>query len=101
MALHDIDKGGEGRLVPKPNSVDGVMQRMAHNTMSTTYRKETSANSQRIAFKNGLILTYDEENRVSSVYGYVPAISPIPIFVVAAQGYDVFADILNTPEPTT
>lgn len=73
---------------------------MAHNTNSTSYRTDSDANSQRIAFKNNLILTYDGENRVSSVYGYIPDLSDEPVLIIAEAGYDVFVDILglDTPE---
>jgi hypothetical protein len=53
-----------------------------------------------MAFKNGLLLTYDSANRVSSIYGYIPEISTTPILVIARDGYDVFTDILGVTEPT-
>lgn len=73
---------------------------MAHNTTQTTYKTESSLTPQRISFKNALILTYDSENRVSSVYGYIPELSPIPVFIIAKEGYDVFVDILGLTPPT-
>lgn len=88
------------RSLAKPNTNDDVLNRMAHNTTQTTYKNESSANPQRIAHKNALILTYDSANRVSSVYGYIPALSSIPVFIIAKEGYDVFVDILGLTPPT-
>lgn len=99
MALHDVDKSADKRLSPKPNASDDVMNRMAHNTMSNTYRS-TPEVVQRMTFKNGLILTYDKNNKCSSVYGYIPEVSETPILVIAKVGYDVFTDILGITAPT-
>lgn len=101
MSLHDIDKTNDTRTQPKPNTNDNVLERMAHNTTSTTYRKDTATNRQRITFKNGLILTYDQDNKVSSVYGYLPNFSSTPVLIIAKAGYDVFTDILGVDAPTT
>lgn len=101
MALHDTDRRSDNRLTPSPNADDDVMNRMAHNTTSTTYRKVTdSTTKQRVVFKNGLILTYDSANRVSSVYGYIPSLSDIPVLIIAKSGYDVFSDVLGITAPT-
>ena len=100
MSLHDIDKSHNTRLSPNPNINDAVGTRLAHNTNSTTYRQDSDTNYQRVTFKNGLILTYDSENRVSSVYGYIPGVSDIPVLIIAKEGYDVFADILGETAPT-
>lgn len=82
------------------NSTDDVQNRMAHNTLGTTYKTDGDDATQRIIFKNGLILTYDEDDRVSSVYGYIPEISDVPVFIIAKAGYDVFTDILDITAPT-
>src|SRR4051812_34820076 len=100
MALHDVDKSGDDRLNPMPNHSDEQAQRMAHNTSGMTNRKDTSPNSQRVAFKQGLILTYDSSNRVSSVYGYIPSVSDVPVLIIAKTGYDVYVDILGLTAPT-
>lgn len=100
MGLHDVSKDDDRRLSPRPNQNDEQTQRMAHNTMSTTYRKDSSSNKQRIAFKNGLILTYDANGLISSVYGYIPAVSTVPVFIIAKAGFDVFVDILGISRPT-
>lgn len=100
MAIHDIDKSHQFRLNPKPNSNDEQLQRMAHNTQGNTNRKDTDNNSQRVAFKQGMILTYDSDNKVSSVYGYVPEVSDTPVLIIAKDGYDVFVDILAIDSPT-
>lgn len=74
---------------------------MAHNTMSNTYRSASEPTKQRIAYKNGLIMTYDKDNKVSSVYGYIPELSEEPVFIIAEAGYDVFVDLLGIEAPTT
>jgi hypothetical protein len=76
------------------------VDRPAHNTLCISYKTESTGTQQRIVFKNGVILTYDGDNRVSSVYGYVPEISSVPIFIIAREGYDVFEDILGITAPT-
>jgi len=72
---------------------------MAHNTTQNTYRATGSEVTQRMSFKNGLILTYDSQNRISSVYGYIPELSDVPVFIIAKSGYDVFVDILGIDPP--
>lgn len=98
MSLIDVDKTSDNRLTPLPNNDDDVTGRMSHNTMGNTYRS-TQSNDQRIVFKQGLIITYDQNNRASSVFGYVPEVSNIPIFVIAKEGNDVFVDILGIDAP--
>lgn len=100
MGLHDIDKKTGGRIAPSPNTNDNLAQRMSHNTNSTSYRTDADENKQRIAFKNNLILTYDAEDRVSSVYGYIPELADEPVLIIAEAGYDVFTDILGLTAPT-
>lgn len=99
MALHDISKG-QTRKNPLPNTNDSQNNRMAHNTLSTTYRDEDAVSEQRVVFKNSLILTYDNDNKISSVYGYIPEVSDVPVFIIARDGYDVFEDILGVAAPT-
>lgn len=100
MSLWDIDKNHEKRLNPTPNQSDQVMQRMAHNTSSTTYRKDDSSNKQRVAFKNSLILYYDDQGRVIRVDGFIPALAVYPVTIIAKYGYDVYTDILGLTAPT-
>jgi hypothetical protein len=99
ISLFDIDKDGDYRGIPKPNGNDAQIQRSSHNTMGTTYRTESDTRNQRIVFKNGVILTYDDENRVSSAYGYIPEASTVPVFIIAKEGYDVYVDILGIDPP--
>lgn len=99
MSIHDVSKGDPGRAKPSPNTNDSVINRMAHNTIQTSYKTESNTNPQRLTHKNALILTYDSEDRVSSVYGYIPEISSIPVFIIAKEGYDVFVDILGITPP--
>lgn len=99
MSLIDTDKTNGNRNTPMPNSPDDSGVRRAHNTSSNTYRRAGGAVTQRMAFKNGLILTYDANNKCSSVYGYIPEISSIPILVIAKDGYDVFVDVLQITAP--
>ena len=99
MAMHDIDKSSGKRLRPTVNVPDAVKERMAHNTYGNTYRDASVEVVQRNRIMNGLILTYDEENRVSSVYGYIPELSATPVQIIANEGYDVFEDLLNIDPP--
>ena len=46
-------------------------------------------------------MTYDKDNKVSSVYGYIPELSEEPVFIIAEAGYDVFVDLLGIEAPTT
>lgn len=100
MAMHDVDKQNDNRANPILNVEDKVAVRMAHNTQGNTYRTAGLDVKQRMAFKNGLIITYDSQNRASSVYGYIPEISSIPLFIIAKDGYDVFTDILGISAPS-
>lgn len=99
MSLHDIDKKNHLRGISSLNENDSQQQRMAHNTMGTTYRSDSDTNQQRIIFKNGLILTYDNDDKISSVYGYIPSVSAVPVLIIAKDGYDVFEDILEIDRP--
>lgn len=99
MGLHDSDKSSDRRLSPRPNANDPLQQRMAHNTMSNTYRSASEPTKQRIAYKNGLILTYDQDNKISSAYGYIPELAEEPVLIIAKAGYDVYVDILDLTPP--
>lgn len=101
MSIIDVDKTGDTRLNPTLNQTDQVVQRMAHNTMSNTYRKDTNTNFQRITFKNSVILYYDDQNRVIRVDGFIPSLAAYPVTIVAKYGYDVYTDILGLTAPTT
>lgn len=99
MSLIDTDKTNGNRNTPTPNSPDDSGIRRAHNTSSNTYRRTGGDVTPRMVFKNGLILTYDADNKCSSVYGYIPELSTTPVFIVAKDGYDVFTDILGISAP--
>lgn len=99
LSLHDISKGDGFRKIPRPNQNDQQVQRMAHNTLSTTYKTESTSSVQRLIFKNAMILTYDSDDKISSVYGYIPEVSDIPVLIIAKDGYDVFTDILEIDRP--
>jgi len=101
MALYDVDKNTDGRESPSPNTLDQISDdaRMAHNTVSTTYVPSQSQPSTRIVMKNNMILTYDDQGLVSSVYGYIASLGSTPVFIIAQQGFDVFVDILGLTAP--
>lgn len=99
MALHDTDKKHGQRANPTINSDDGVINRMAHNTLGNTHRTAGSDVVPRMVFKNGLILTYDADDNISSVFGYVPELSSVPVLVIAKEGLDVYVDILGITPP--
>lgn len=100
MAMHDIDKQSADRANPKLNTDDNVSNRMSHNTLGNTYRTAGLNVTPRMIFKNGLIITHDADDKVSSVYGYLPEVSDIPVLIIAKSGYDVFTDILSITAPT-
>lgn len=100
MGLHDVSKNHGQRLNPRPNSNDEQKTRMAHNTYSPTNRTEGSAPAGRVVFKNGLLLTYDVDNNISSVYGYIPDVSDVPVLIIAKEGLDVYTDVLGIDAPT-
>ena len=101
MSLHDVSKSNDFRLEPSPNANDAQKNRMAHNTIGTTYRKDTDSNFQRVIFKNGMILYYDDEDRIIRVDGFIPALAVYPVTIIAKYGYDVFVDVLGIDAPTT
>ncbi len=101
MSLIDADKQSDDRANPRLNVDDNVSNRMSHNTMGNSYRRTGGNVTQRMAFKNGLIITYDDDNKASSVYGYIPSVSSVPVFIIAQSGYDVFTDVLGITAPTT
>lgn len=57
MSLVDIDKSSPRRTSPTPNSSDGLAQRMAHQTVSTSYATNESPD-ERIQMLNNRILFY-------------------------------------------
>lgn len=99
MALHDVDKANGDRSNPILNADDNVANRMSHNTAGNTYRTAGLGVTPRMVFKNGLILTYDADDKVSSVYGYVPELSTTPVLIIAKDGIDIFTDILGIDAP--
>lgn len=99
MALHDVDKANGDRANPLLNADDGVQNRMSHNTAGNTYRTAGLGVTPRMVFKNGLILTYDAQDRVSSVWGYIPELSDAPVAIFMKAGYDVFVDGLGITAP--
>lgn len=103
MTLWDVDKAGDNRGSPQPNTGDEIPgdSRMAHNTHSTVFTPSQAKPSTRIVYKNNMTLTYDANGLVSSVYGYVASVSSVPVFIIAKQGYDVFVDVLGIPAPTS
>lgn len=99
MSIVDIDKVSSNRSTPDINTNDSAIVRRAHNTNGNTYRRAGGSVTPRMVFKNGLILTYDSNNKCSSVYGYIPELSTVPVFIIAKDGYDVFTDILGIDTP--
>ncbi len=100
MSIIDNDSTSSNRNSPTLNVNDDKGIRRAHNTYGNTLRRAGGSVTPRMAFKNGLLLTYDSANRVSSVYGYIPEVSTIPVFIIAKDGYDIFTDILEISAPT-
>lgn len=99
MSLHDTDPNHFKRINPKPNANDVVDQRMAHNTLGTTYKTDSDTNQQRVIFKNNITLYYDDQNRVIKVDGFIPDLANYPVTIIAKYGYDVYTDILGLTAP--
>ena len=100
MAIHDVDKDGSDRGSPAVNAHDKAKgEPTAFGQLSTVPTTDATV-KQRVAFKNGVILTYDDHNRVSSVYGYIPGLANYPVLIIANYGYDVYTDILGLTAPT-
>lgn len=99
MAIHDVDKTSSDRGSPQPNSHDlqGVA-RMAHNTTSVV--PTTGTQTSRIAFKNNVLLYYDDQNRVIRVDGFIPGLANYPVTIIAKYGNDVYTDILGLIAPS-
>src|SRR5690554_1840622 len=99
MSLIDADKNNVQRKAQSVNAPDTVINRMAHNTMSNTYRSSGSEVVAGMSWKQALQLTNDSENRYSSAFGYIPELSAIPVLIIAREGFDVFSDILEIDPP--
>lgn len=101
MSLFSVDKSGSDRKNPSPNQNDVVNNRLAHNTTAITYRTDGNPNYQRVIFKNGLTISYDDQNRVIKIDGFEPRVVPYPFTLQAKYGFDVYIDILGIDPPTT
>lgn len=99
MALHDVDRSGDQREEPEPNTHDTRSERMGHNTQGITLTTDGTRKS-RIAFKQGAILYYDDQGRVIRVDGFIPGLAVYPVTIIAKYGYDVYVDILGLTAPT-
>lgn len=99
--IHDVDKHNDDRGTPMPNTTDVHATTdllMAKQTISTTY-SVNATQTVRSVFKNNLLVWYDGNNNVSSIYGYLPQVSSIPISIIAVPGKDVFTDVLGISRP--
>lgn len=101
MTLHLVDKSSPNRRNPNINQTDLNSQPLAHNTTQLTYKSDGNNNPQRVIFKNGITLSYDDQNRIIKVDGFIPALAPFPVTIEAVYGYDVYTDILGLTPPTT
>jgi len=97
--LHDVSKDHSHRKLPKPNVTNVQLERQSHNTISTTYRVEEDTAQPRIAFKNGIILFYDDHGRIIRVDGFIPDLVDYPVTIIAKYGYDIYTDILGLTPP--
>lgn len=99
--LHDIDATTSGRTNPTVSSDDKVVSPMAHQTNSSSYTAPgQSPSKQRMVFKNNMLVCYDSNNKISSVYGWVTAAGTIPVLISVIPNGDVFTDILGVPRPS-
>lgn len=102
MSLFDVDKNSDNRTLPTPNHTDQVDDGavMAKQTLSTTHVTDASSVNTRIAFKNNLILYYDDQNRIIRVDGFIPSVAAYPVTIIAKYGFDVYKDILGITAPS-
>jgi hypothetical protein len=101
--LHLVDKENMDRSAPQVNAADKLIEgsQGALGTLSSSFQTAiTTAPKSRMIFRNNLLLWYDDQGRVSSVYGVIPSIALYPITITALYGYDVFVDILGLTDPT-
>lgn len=59
--LHDIDKNGDNRLSPMPNTVDQQLQRMAHGTTEISLKIEGSEIAAKLTIKDGKLKIYKND----------------------------------------
>lgn len=73
MSIFSVDKDNADRGSPQPNGADGVMNRMAHQTNSTTYKPtSTPGNTARVQMVNGSLIGYDATNTPRWLLGQAP-----------------------------
>ncbi len=101
MTLWNVDKDGEQRKNPQPNVSNVLGERTAANTLGTTYRTDNNNVVQRVIFKNSLIISYDDMDRIIKIDGFEPRIANYPVVIQAKFGFDVYTDILGIPPPIT
>lgn len=95
MSLIDADKNNVQRKSPTINAPDTVLNRMAHNTNQTTYRESGGAVTARMQHVQAGLMWVDSDNKVNSVYMYIPELDTVPVQIIAEPGLDVFEDVLN------
>jgi len=102
MALHSVDKDGNTRGNPSPNTHDTTEDtvRMAHQTFSTTLAAQGTVQTTRIVHRNNVILYYDDQGRIIGVDGFIPSLAAYPVKIIAKYGYDVYTDILGISPPS-
>lgn len=63
MAMHDIDKSGQNRLNPTPNSSDFLAPdvRMAHGTTGFTLVDEATGEVSKLVIKDGKLTVHRED----------------------------------------
>lgn len=101
MTLHLIGKSNPGRHNPGLNQTDLNTQPLAHNTTQFTYKSDGNSNPQRVILKNAITLSYDDQGRIIKIDGFEPRLVNYPVTIEAQYGFDVYADILLIPPPTT
>lgn len=90
MALHDTDKVSEDRSSFGPNSSDGLIDRMAHQTASSHYKPTTDTSTARLQQVGKTIIANDGIANKAS-FGYNPGLNLWGQFV-AQDGIDVMTN---------
>lgn len=118
MSLFSIDKTNPDRSAPTPNTNDGVINRMAHDTLSTVYAAPGEiSNGPRVQMSNDTIIIQDSDSENSVVInkdgitGYsesvgitfkLPSDGSSPIFNNGVVGQTIYnidsASVIKTSE---
>lgn len=90
MAIHLVDKNSRDRSSPTPNVADKLNpgSQGAIGSLSTVFQTPGAQNPARIAFKNNIIISYDENNVPNAIIGFNADLSTT-VIKIAQPGINV------------